>query len=143
MADNKIIYTIGTGLRSSEDFIETLLFYDISAFVDVRSFPRSKLPHFSMDALSELLTSNGIEYFFLGRELGGLRKGGYPAYTITGEFSAGIDRLEAIAIEKTSVIACSEHFPWKCHRKWIARELHKRGWPVRHIIDKGKIWEPK
>ncbi len=139
----KIIYTLGTGRRSGEDFIEILLGYEIGAFLDVRSFPRSKVPFFHRDALEELLPKHGIEYHFLGKELGGLRKGGYVAYIVTEEFQKSIDIIEAIAKEKTSVIACSEKLPWKCHRKWIARELHKRGWKVEHIIDKGKEWVPK
>jgi len=139
----RFIYTLGTGLRSSEDFMEILLAYDIRAVIDVRSFPRSKMPHFTSGPLSELLASNGIAYYFLGRELGGLRKGGYTAYIITDKFSEGVGMLESIAWEAVSVIVCSEKLPWKCHRKWIARELRRRGWAVEHIIDKGKVWEPK
>jgi len=51
--------------------------------------------------------------------------------------------LEDIASKGASVIVCAERFPWKCHRRWIARELHRRGWQVEHIIDKGKVWIPK
>jgi len=86
---------------------------------------------------------HGIQYHFAGKELGGLRKGGYAAYIVTEDFQKGIDEVETIAAEKISVIACSEKLPWKCHRKWISRELHKRGWKVEHIIDKGKVWVPR
>ncbi|MDA8238794.1 MAG: DUF488 domain-containing protein [Nitrospiraceae bacterium] len=140
---DKIIFTLGTDRRSREDFIEILLGYGIEAFLDVRSFPYSKLPLFHRDSLEPLLVSNGIEYHFLGRELGGLRKGGYVAYLETEDFRKGIDTVEAIAGERTSIIVCAEKLPWKCHRKWIARELRKRGWTVDHIIEKGKVWVPK
>jgi uncharacterized protein (DUF488 family) len=140
---SKKIYTLGTDLRSSEDFIEILLAYTVMAFVDVRTYPRSKLPHFNKKVLSDLLSSNGLEYHFMGMELGGFQKGGYTAYTMTEQFQKGIAMLEAIASEKVSVVACAEKFPWKCHRKWISRELQKRGWKVEHIIDKGKLWIPK
>ncbi len=93
--------------------------------------------------LERLLAREGIKYYFLGRELGGFRKGGYIAYIITVDFNKGIEKLESIAIQKTSVIICAERFPWKCHRKWIARELNKRGWQVEHIFDKGKVWIPR
>ena len=139
----KRIYTLGTGRRSEEDFIEILLSYNIQALIDVRSLPRSKLPIFRKENLENLLRREGIEYHFLGKELGGFRKGGYTAYIITDDFRMGIDLLESIASVKTSVIVCAEHFPWKCHRKWISRELHKRGWEVDHIIEKGKLWIPK
>lgn len=140
---NISIYTFGTDLRSSEDFIEILLAYEIRAVIDVRSFPRSKMSHFTKGPLSELLTANSIAYHFLGKELGGFRKGGYTAYIITEEFSKGIGMIESIAEDTASVIICSEKFPWKCHRKWISRELQHRGWVVKHIIDKGKVWKPK
>jgi uncharacterized protein (DUF488 family) len=140
---DKIIFTLGTDRRGREDFVEILLGYGIQALLDVRSFPYSKLPLFHRDNLEPLLVSNGIEYHFLGRELGGLRKGGYVSYLITDDFRKGIDEVETIAAEKTSVIVCAEKLPWKCHRKWIARELHKRGWTVEHIIEKGKVWVPK
>lgn len=140
---NRSIYTLGTDLRSAEDFIEILLAYEIRAVIDVRSFPASRMSHFSKAPLSELLTSNGIAYHFLGKELGGFRKGGYAAYITTGEFSDGVGMIETVANEALSVIICSERFPWKCHRKWISRELQHRWWSVEHIIDKGKVWKPK
>ncbi len=139
----KKIYTLGTDRRTEEDFVEILLAYNIQALIDVRSFPRSRIPIFTKENLELLLNREGIDYHFLGRELGGFRKGGYVTYVITDDFSKGVDLLETIALVKTSVIICAERFPWKCHRKWIARELHKRGWEVDHIIDKGKLWIPK
>jgi uncharacterized protein (DUF488 family) len=140
---NSSIYTLGTDLRSAEDFIEILLAYEIRAVIDVRSFPKSRMSHFSKDSLAELLKSNGIAYHFFGKELGGFRKGGYAAYVTTEEFSNGVGMIESVAEETVSVIICSEKFPWKCHRKWISRELQQRGWSVEHIIDKGKVWNPK
>ncbi|MDH4231096.1 MAG: DUF488 domain-containing protein [Nitrospirota bacterium] len=140
---DRSIYTLGTSLRSAEDFIEILLSYGVSSVIDVRSFPRSTMPHFSKAGLSELLAVNGIAYHFLGKELGGFRKGGFNAYIITTEFADGVAMIESIAEDTTSVIICAERFPWKCHRKWIAGELRHRGWEVIHIIDKGKEWKPK
>jgi uncharacterized protein (DUF488 family) len=139
----KNIYTLGTDLRSEEDFMEILFAYNIQALVDVRSYPKSKISLFCKENLALLLEREGIAYHFLGRELGGFRKGGYKAYMLTEDFSKGMDSLESIAVQKISVLICSEKFPWKCHRRWIARELHQRGWEVDHIIDKGKIWIPK
>lgn len=139
----KRIYTLGTGRRSEEDFVEILHAYGIQVFIDVRSLPRSSVKIFTRESLEKILSREGIAYVFMGKELGGFRKGGYPAYVITDDFSRGIDMLESVARAKTSVIVCAEHFPWKCHRKWIAREMQRRGWEVDHIIDKGKVWVPK
>ncbi len=138
----KRIYTLGTDRRSEEDFIEILLAYDISSLIDVRSFPKSRIPIFVRENLKNLLEREGIAYHFLGKELGGFRKGGYVSYLVSDAFSLGVDLLESIAVANTSVVICAERFPWKCHRKWIARELQKRGWQVEHIIDKGKVWIP-
>lgn len=138
----KKIFTLGTGRRSEEDFVEILLAYGINAIIDVRSIPKSTNPAFTGQTLEALLKENLIDYYYLGRELGGIRKGGYALYTLTGDFKQGIERLEGIAENRLSAIICSEHFPWKCHRKWISRELHKRAWAVEHIIDKGKVWIP-
>lgn len=139
----KKIFSLGTSRRSEEDFIEILFAYNINALIDVRSFPKSKITTFNRPYLEELLKREGIEYYYLGKELGGFRKGGYIAYTLTDDFLHGIEKLEAVAGDKLSAIICAERFPWKCHRKWISRELHKRGWVVEHIIDKGKVWAPK
>jgi uncharacterized protein (DUF488 family) len=139
----KKIYTLGTDLRSGEDFVEILHAYDIQVLIDVRSYPKSKIPIFCKGNLEELLKREGIEYHFLGKELGGFRKTGYSAYTLTEDFRKGIDLLESIAVSHPTVFICAEKFPWKCHRRWIARELHQRGWEVDHIIEKGKVWIPK
>lgn len=137
------IYTIGTSRRSAEEFIEILLAYGVQSLVDVRSWPKSKLQHFTRENLEASMKENLIEYRWLGKELGGLRKGGYEAYTQTGEFGQGVDVLEQIAAEKLTAVMCAERFPWKCHRKWIARELSRRGWHVEHIIEKDRLWVPK
>ena len=139
----KIIFTLGTSTRSEEDFIEILFFYGIDNVIDVRSFPKSKVPTFTQAYLSNMLQRERLKYYFLGLELGGLRKGGYAAYVTTDQFNLGIDKLEEIAAGSTAAIICAERFPWKCHRRWIARELHYRGWTIEHIIDKGKVWIPK
>ncbi len=139
----KKIYTLGTDRRSEEDFIEILLAHNIETLIDVRRIPKSKITIFDRRNLEELLQREGIMYHSLAEELGGLRKGGYAAYTLTEDFRAGVEKLESITGDETAVIVCAERFPWKCHRKWISRELHKRGWQVEHIIDKGKIWVPK
>lgn len=138
----KKIYTLGTDRRTEEDFIEILHAYNITSLIDVRSFPKSKFNIFNKEELRALLEREGIEYHYLGKELGGFRKGGYIAYTLTDEFKRGIEILENIAKGKTSVILCAEKFPWKCHRRWISKELQKNGWTVEHILDKGKVWVP-
>jgi uncharacterized protein (DUF488 family) len=139
---SKNIYTLGTGIRGLEDFIEILNSYDIKAVIDVRSFPKSKFEHFHRINLESCLQAEMMQYHYLGKELGGFRKGGYEHYTHLEDFASGIQQLEDIASKKLSVVICAERFPWKCHRRFIARALQQRGWSVEHIIDKGKVWVP-
>ena len=139
----KIVHTLGTSLRSEEEFLTILKHYQIEALIDVRSYPKSKLATFNRAYLENLLAANKIAYHFLGKELGGFRKGGYENYTGTESFHKGIDKLESLAQDKTAVVMCAERLPWKCHRRFIAMELQLRGWKAVHILETGKVWEPK
>lgn len=137
------IYSIGSSRRTEEEFVEILSAYKINLLIDVRSFPVSKLEHFRKENLEWILKEAGIGYQYLGRQLGGYRKGGYEAYTGTEDFKNGIDKLEELASQVTSVFMCAERFPWKCHRRFVARALGKRGCDVVHIIEKDRVWIPK
>lgn len=137
------IFTLGTSNRTLYDFLELLKVYDVKNLVDVRSFPTSKFFYFKREYLEEALPKIDINYNYLGRELGGFRKGGYEAFTKTESFAEGIKRLEEIGRNLKTTFFCAEKFPWKCHRRWIANELLKRGWNVVHIIEKDKVWIQK
>jgi uncharacterized protein (DUF488 family) len=139
----RLIYTLGTDRRDEEDFIEIINYYLIEAVVDVRRFPTSKFELFRRENLNRLLSSLRIEYHFLGNELGGYRRGGYTEYMKTEDFLRGIQTLEEIAQKRVSVVLCAEKFPWRCHRRWIARVLQRRNWEVVHIIDKANEWRPR
>jgi uncharacterized protein (DUF488 family) len=137
-----VIYTLGTSTRSFDEFLTLFKEYKIEAGVDIRSFPTSRFPHFKKESLQRNLESEGIQYLYLGKELGGFRKGGYLAYMETDSFQKGLERLEEVGREKRTAFFCSERFPWKCHRRWVAGELAKRGWKIVHIIERGKVWIP-
>lgn len=138
-----IFYSLGTSQRTLNQFIDLFHEYHLAIGVDIRSFPTSRFPHFSREALACSLEAEGIEYVYLGRELGGFRKGGYPNYMKSEAFKAGLKRLEEIGRRKRTVFFCSERFPWKCHRRWVARALVQKGWSVIHIIEPGKVWIPR
>ena len=89
-----------------------------------------------------MLGEVAIDYVYLGKELGGFRKGGYRAYTQTDAYHAGICRLEEIAKKASTAFMCAERFPWKCHRRIIASTLEQKGWNVLHIIEKERVWNP-
>ena len=134
------IYTLGIGLRSEENVVGILKHFDIEVFLDVRSYPKSRVRIFNRADLEELLQRIGIHYHFLGKELGGFRKKRYEKYALTESFSRGVDSIERIARKNSSVIVCAETLPWKCHGRCIALELQGRGWETLHIIEKDKFW---
>jgi uncharacterized protein (DUF488 family) len=138
-----VIYTLGTSTRSFDEFLALLKEHQIEVGIDIRSFPTSRFPHFKKDYLQRNLESEGIQYLYLGKELGGFRKGGYLAHMETDSFQKGLERLEEVGKEKKAAFFCSERFPWKCHRRWVSKRLIQRGWQVIHIIDKGNVWIPK
>jgi len=138
-----VIYTIGSSVRSIEEFLEILEIYGIKCVIDVRRFPTSRLEHFKREKLFGILSKQGIKYYYLGKELGGYRKSGYEAYMKTETYLKTIEKLEKIAQERASVIMCAERFPWRCHRRFIAQSLKQRNWEVIHIIEKHKTWKGK
>ncbi len=97
---------------------------------------------FVKQSLEELLPFQSVGYVYLGKELGGYRRGGYEAYMQSAEFSKGVEALEAIGGGDRAAFMCCERIPWKCHRRFIASELERRGWRVIHIIDKDHTWQP-
>ena len=139
---DKLIYTLGTSTRSSEEFIKILTSRGIEVAADVRRFPSSRYEHFCREKLAGLLSEAGINYVYLGEELGGYRRGGYQSFTATSEFQTGLKKLEEIAQDKRTAIICAERLPWRCHRRFIALELGKRRWQVNHIIDQEREWSP-
>jgi len=139
----KLIYTLGTSNRPPEEFIHLVKALGVQAIVDVRRFPTSRFVHFKRETLKGLVEGEGIEYIYLGKELGGFRSGGYRAFTTTPEFERGLDLLEEEAGNKLALILCAERLPWRCHRRFIAQGLQGRGWEVRHVIDEKRFWLAK
>jgi uncharacterized protein (DUF488 family) len=146
------IYTIGYGQRSPEELYLTLLQFDISWLIDVRSKPWSKWkPEFSRKPLETFLRDRGLEYTFMGDQLGGrpenptlMFPGGNVNYKLLVQqdfFKAGLERLEQALDKGLRVcLMCAEQKPESCHRYGIiGRELDKRGIPVIHIDEHNKL----
>ncbi|MCS7124190.1 MAG: DUF488 domain-containing protein [Candidatus Bathyarchaeota archaeon] len=132
------VWTIGHSNRSINTFLELLKEHEIQVLVDVRSFPTSKIEHFKRESMEKWLPENGIEYVWLGKELGGYRKGGYRRHMRTKVFGEGIKKLVEIAIQKRTCIMCMEANPKYCHRRFIAAHLERKGAHVVHVIAKGQ-----
>ena len=148
------LLTIGHSNHSPEAFTELLLRHDIDEAVDVRSSPYSRYtPQFNQEALTGILSragESGIEYTFLGAELGG-RPADRSCYDADGRvlyerlantdaFDDGIRRVMRAADERRVVLMCSEKEPLDCHRALlIAGTLTERGAAVEHILADGSL----
>jgi uncharacterized protein (DUF488 family) len=143
MKDLKTIYTLGTSNRSMVDFFSVLETYKINYIADVRRFPKSrKYPHFNRDYLEAEAKARDLFYQWLGDLLGGYRSGGYEAYMREVSFQRGLQKVEHLAKEISTVLICAERLPWKCHRFKISYSLTEKGLNVVHIIERNRIWQP-
>lgn len=133
------LWTIGHSNRSIEKFVDLLRDSNIETLVDVRSFPTSKIEHFKKGRMEQWLLEHGIDYTWLGKELGGYRRGGYQAHMKTKLFKNGIKKLLKIAKQKRTSIMCLEPNPKYCHRRFISGYLERKGIEVIHILKKGQI----
>lgn len=146
----KTIFTIGHSTHSLEDFLGLLKQHGVTALVDVRSTPYSRFnPQFDKDSLERSLRSAGIEYVFLGHELGA--RSNDPSCYLNGRvqykrlaqtelFRSGIERVIRGARGHRIVLMCAEKEPLECHRTLlVARALDERGVAVVHILGDGRI----
>ena len=144
------IFTIGHSTHPLEDFVALLQKHEVTALADVRSAPFSRFnPQFNKAALQQELKSHGIQYVFLGRELGGrpkdqsLYKDGHVQYEQLARiqpFQDGIDRLTKGTASHNIALMCAEKDPQHCHRTLlIAPVLTDRGIMVEHILADGSL----
>ena len=138
MEEKPKIWTIGHSNRSIDAFLALLNEYIVQVLVDVRSFPTSKIEHFKRERMEKWLSQQGIEYLWLGKELGGYRRGGYKTHMRTKLCSEGVKQLLEIAKVKRTCIMCMELKPKYCHRRFISAHLERKGVKVIHIIEKGQ-----
>lgn len=145
------MFTIGHSNHALQYFVDLLKKHAIEVLVDVRSQPRSKYaPHFDAHELKASMPAAGIEYLFLGRELGGQPEApgfydteGFVLYSRIAEsppFQEGISRLERGIQQYRVAIMCSEENPAECHRRLlVGRVLTERGVDVLHIRGDGRL----
>jgi uncharacterized protein (DUF488 family) len=133
------LYTVGHSTRSIDELVALLQENGVKQLVDVRHYPRSRRnPQVNREALERELPKRGIDYFWEGETLGGFRKGGYQAYMGSASFAEGLDRLERLLAKGPTAIMCAEIVWFRCHRRFIAREMAVRGYRVTHIVNPGK-----
>ncbi len=155
------LFTVGHSTRTLQKLISLLKEHGVQVLVDVRRWPSSKRnPQYNRGELQRSLETEGIEYVWLGEELGGYRREGlgeespnkgwssrgfrnYADHTLTREFQKGVEKLLSYAEKRTVAIMCSEKFYWRCHRRIISDYLKAKGHKVTHIIEKGEAREHK
>ncbi len=144
------LFTIGHSSHALDAFLKLLGKHGVSAVADVRSAPYSRYcPHFSKDALSRSLGELGVEYVFLGRELGGRSDDPssygngrirYSRLSRRPEFREGIERLKKGASNHRVAIMCAEREPLECHRTiLVSPVLEEEGLSVAHIHADGRL----
>lgn len=149
-----MIWTIGHGNRSIDEFLELLEDPAIECLVDVRAYPASRRhPQFARESLEKSLSDAGVRYVWEGKALGGRRKleknsphvalknPGFRAYAghmMTDEFRQALDTLVESGRGRRTAIMCAERLPWKCHRHLVSDSLVARGVRVLHLMSPGE-----
>lgn len=149
MKSEPTIFTIGHSNHSPEEFLAHLNRHGITAVADVRSQPYGWLEHFGRENVSAFLKAAGIEYVFLGRQLGARREepecyeGDVAVYEKIARlpaFQEGLSRLRRGAEKYRLAILCAEKEPLDCHRTiLICRRLRQLGVPIQHILAGGEL----
>lgn len=151
MTQPGIIFTIGHSTHPQEYLIDLLRHYSITALCDVRSRPFSGWSQqFNRNELEDVLPRCGIEYRFLGKELGARSddpncyQSGRIQYDLLAKtelFRSGLKRvLNGVRRGFRVVLMCAEKEPLECHRTiLIGRHLDLLGVEVKHIHADGQL----
>jgi uncharacterized protein (DUF488 family) len=154
-ASNELVrlFSIGHSNHPIERFLSLLTTHGVQLLVDVRSSPWSRYAsQFNRPTLEGSLAAAGVEYLFLGEELGGRPEGDqffdaeghvlYEEVAASCAFAFGIDMLEREARARVVVMMCSEEDPTDCHRRLlVTRVLMQQGVEVTHLRgdDSGRV----
>lgn len=143
------VYTIGHSNQPLADFMNLLDQRNVQCIVDTRSHPRSVFGYFNRNPLEARLKESGIDYLYLGDQLGGhpdldeLYEGGrvvYERLAAQSGFKRGIDRVVEESDRRCLSLMCTEENPVECHRHpLLARMLVERGIEVLHIRRDGSV----
>ena len=144
------LYTIGHSDHEASDFVSLLTRHGVTAVADVRSHPYSRFHgQFNREILSERLKRAGIDYVFLGRELGARRaeresyRDGQARYDLIAglpAFQQGLDRIRCGLSNRRIALLCAEKDPITCHRAiLVCRHLRNDAIDIRHILGDGSI----
>ena len=140
------IYSIGYSARSIDSFIDILKKFNITAIADVRSQPYSQFkPEFNREELKQTLMKVGIEYVFLGDNVGARIEApecyinGRADYQLIAKhplFQEGLQRIRKGMKKYLIALMCAEKDPINCHRAiLICKHLRNDDVEIIHIIN--------
>ncbi len=144
------LFTIGHSTHETEHLLKQLTKHHVTAVGDVRSYPYSRrVSQFNRENLAEALDRDGIEYVFLGEELGGRSADSecyvddqvsYGRVAKNARFLDGIQRVLKGLQQYSIALLCAEKDPLFCHRAiLVCRQLANHDVPIAHILGNGSI----
>jgi len=147
---SSVLFSIGHSNHPIDQFFDLLQRHGIRTVADVRSSPYSRYnPQFSQPEFERSLQQRGMDYVFLGAELGARRheaecyldgKVDYDHVPRTEAFQHGMVRLVDIASRSRVAMLCAEKDPLTCHRTiLIARHITEFVGDVLHILPDGAL----
>ena len=120
------VLTIGHSNHAPEVFLNLLRMHRVQSIADVRSSPFSRFnPQFNKDVLAGFLHRDGIQYAFLGQELGARSQDPacyengrvqYARIAHTELFRSGLEKVMEGAARYRTALMCAEKDPLECHR---------------------------
>ncbi len=143
------LYTIGHSNHEFPAFAELLRQHDIAVVVDVRSSPYSRFhSQFNREPLAAALAGAGIDYMFLGEELGARRAEpqcyveNRVRYDLVGQlplFLQGLSRLREEVARRRVALMCAEKDPLTCHRTILVCRNLRSELTILHILEDGRL----
>lgn len=144
------VFTIGHSTHPVGEFIDFLRRNRVTAVADVRSSPYSRFnPQFNRESLKAALAGAGIQYVFMGVELGARStdrecyidgRADYDLLAKMPKFQQGIERISQGAENHVIALMCAEKDPLTCHRAiLVARHLSTRNIAIQHILEDGSL----
>lgn len=144
------LYTIGHSTHSTEQLLHLLSMHHINAVADVRSSPFSRYnPQFNRESLQKALRVAGIEYVFLGKELGARCEDPacyadgrlqFDRLAQTDAFQSGLTRLRRGMESYRVALLCAEKDPITCHRMiLVCRNIRQAAPKIEHILEDGGV----
>lgn len=144
------VLTVGHSNHQLEHLLRILHANEVTAVADIRSEPYSGFsPQFGRESLKASLETAGIDYVFLGDELGAhpkdpaCYKGNKVQYKLMAQtplFQHGLKRVVTGSERHRIALLCAEKEPLECHRSvLISLALEALGMDVFHILEDAAV----